>query len=99
MNIVGCRPNSFEHESQYLILVNVTLKYALHQYFDRSKQGQSYSLQSVERMVPNFRVYQNNHPFSIFCFSNTDNSHIKMRNTVLGTTIGKLVLPVFFFSF
>ena len=26
MNIVGCRPNSFEHESQYLILVNVTLK-------------------------------------------------------------------------
>ena len=28
MNIVRCRPNSFEHESQYLILVNVTLKYA-----------------------------------------------------------------------
>ena len=79
MNIVGCRPNSFEHESQYLILVNVTLKYALHQYFDRSKQGQSFSLQSVERMVPNFRVYQNNHPFLIFCFSNTDNSHIKMQ--------------------
>ena len=26
MNIVGCRPNSFEHESQSLILVNVTLK-------------------------------------------------------------------------
>ena len=26
INIVGCRPNSFEHESQYLILVNVTLK-------------------------------------------------------------------------
>ena len=26
MNIVGCRPNSFEHESQYLILVFVTLK-------------------------------------------------------------------------
>ena len=26
MNIVGCRPNSFEYESQYLILVNVTLK-------------------------------------------------------------------------
>ena len=26
MNIVGCRPNSFEHESQYLIHVNVTLK-------------------------------------------------------------------------
>ena len=37
MNIVRCRPNSFEHESQYLILVNATLKYAIHRYFDRSK--------------------------------------------------------------
>ena len=26
INIEGCRPNSFEHESQYLILVNVILK-------------------------------------------------------------------------
>ena len=37
--------------------------------------------------------------FLIFCFSNTDNSHIKMQNTVLGTTIGKLVLSVFVFYF
>ena len=37
MNIVRCRPNSFEHESQYLILVNVNLKYAIHRYYDRSK--------------------------------------------------------------
>ena len=26
MNILGCMPYSFEHESQCLILVNVTLK-------------------------------------------------------------------------
>ena len=36
MYIVRCRPYSFEHESQYLILVNVTLKYAIHRYFDIS---------------------------------------------------------------